>query len=177
MLSSVAPAELFRLALNCLSIRRRFSNRRAPDEPGLVRCLFAYSLSQNSSSLSSLSGPLGSFSVSEVFPERGAKVTSAWERATAVVDTVSATTGGQALVKRILAGVSTASSSIADWLRFMLVSIDAVDTFNMRSKRPIATILAPSYDKEGREAGAVMAIVSAAIGPGVSIYLLARECD
>lgn len=124
MLSSVAPAELFRLALTCFSTRRRFSNRRAADEPGLFRCLFAYSLSQYSSSLSSLSGPFGSFSVPEVFPERGAKVDSAGERATAVVDTVS-------VVKRILAGVSTASSSIADWLRFMLVSVDAVDTFNM----------------------------------------------
>lgn len=159
MLSSFAPAEFLRCALTCFSTRRRFSNRRAADEPGLFRCLFAYSLSQYSSSLSSLSGPLGSFSVSEVFPGRGAKVNSAGEGATAVVDTVSATKGGKTLVTCNLDGISTGSNSIADWLRFMLVSMDAAGSFNVRSKRPIAANVASSDDKEGRESGTVVAIM------------------
>lgn len=173
MLPSFTPGEFLRCVLTCLSTRRRFSNRRAADEPGLFRCLFAYSLSQYSSSLSSLSGPLGSFSVSEVFPERGAKVNSAGEGATAVVDTVSATKGGKTLVTPILDGIPTGSSSIADWLRFMLLSMDAGDIFNVQSKLAIAANVASSSseDKEGRESGTVVAIMLDAIGPCVSIYM------
>ena len=53
----------------------------------------------------------------------------------------------------------------------MLVPVDAVDTFNMRSRLLIAAKLTPSDDKEGGEAGTVMAIVLDAIGPCVSIYI------
>lgn len=109
--------------------------------------------------------------MSEVFPERGAKVNSVGEGATAVVDTVSAPTGGKTLVTRILDGVSTGSSSIADWLRIMLVSMDAVGALNVQSKCPIAANLAPSDDKEGRESGTVVAIVLDAIRPCVSICM------
>ena len=171
VLASTAVAEFLRCALTCFSTRRRLSNWRAAGEPGFFRCLFAYSLSQNSSSLSSLSGSLGCFSVSELFPGRGAKVNSAVEGAIVEVDTVSATTGGKTLVTRILDGISTGWSSIADWLRFMLVSVDAAGTFNDRSKRPIAASLTPSDDKGRREAGTVVVIMLDTIGPWVSIYL------
>lgn len=177
MLASTVVADFLRCALTCFSTSRRFSNWRAPGEPAFFRCLFAYSLSQNSSSLSSLSGSLGCFSVSELFPEREAKVNSAVEGAMVEVDTVSATTGGKTLVTRILDGISTGSSSVADWLRFMLVSVDAVGTFNDRSKRPIVASLTRSDEKEEREAGTLVAIMLDVIGPWVSIYLWARDCD
>lgn len=106
VLSSVAAAGHFPLALWCCSTRRPFSKRRAADEPGLFRWRSAYSLSQNSSSLSSLSGALESSSGSEVVPEEAAKLNSVGERATAAADIVSATMLGDAVAKRILSNIS-----------------------------------------------------------------------
>lgn len=97
--------------------------------------------------------------MSEMFPEEAAKLSLAGGRATAVADIVSATTWGEAVPKRIPSNISAISSSIAEWLRRMLVSLDAVAAFNVRSKRPIAENGDPSDDEGGREAGTVMAIV------------------
>lgn len=78
---------------------------------------------------------------------------------------------------RILDGISTGSSSVAGWIRFMLLSVDAFGTFNDRSMRPISASLTRSDEKEEREAGTLVAIMLDVIGPWVSIYLWARDCD
>lgn len=145
VLSSVATAELFLLALRrCFTIRR-LSKRRAADELGLFRWLSAYSLSQKSSSFSSLSGLMGTFSTSEVFAEEAAKY-SAGGRATTVADIVSATMWSEAVAMHILSNISALPRSVGERLRRLVMSADAVATFNVRSKRPTAANSAPSDD-------------------------------
>ena len=118
----------------------------AADEPGLFRWLSACSLSQNSSSFSSLSGLLESFSVSEVFPEEAAKY-SAGGSVTTVADIVSATTWSEAVAMRIPSNISATPRSVGERLRRLLVSADAVAAFKVRSKRPTAANSAPSDDE------------------------------
>lgn len=73
----------------------------------------------------------------------------------------------------ILDRIPTGSSSMADWLRFMLLFMDAGGIFNVQSKLAIAANVASSSSecKEGRESGTVVAIILDAIGPCVSIYM------
>lgn len=59
---------------------------------------------------------------------------------------------------RILSNIPAISRSVAERLRRLLVSADAVAAFNVQSKRPTAANSAPSDEEGGRKAGTVMGI-------------------